>query len=476
VEIASDSLVPKHRQVYGILREAILDGRMESNSRLPSSRELARSLGVSRNTVLASYELLLGEGYAVSLGGSGTFVAPDAMRTLRPDESAAQEPRALSALADELRVWRAPISSNPARAFRPASPAVDLFPYALWSRVLAHTVRDGGFMTDGDVAGYGVLREQIAHHLRAFRSCRCSADQVIITTGSQMAHALCAMVLIDPGDAVWFEEPGYPEARLAYRAQTSRIIPVPVDDDGIDIAAGKAISPKPRLICTTPTHQWPLGSYMPVQRRLALLEFAVTCNAWIVEDDYDSDLRFDGKSYSAMQGLDETHRVIHVGSFSKALYPGLRLGYAVVPQDIIDAFTAGRAMLDRFPNTTAQIATAEFMERGHYAKHLRSMQEAYAERHELLSARIESKLGASLVVRPVAAGTFSVAELSVGLDDAALARNLAHEGIESIALSATYTGPVRRNGLILGHAIATPEAIRTGVDTIARLVSARGAA
>lgn len=466
------SQLPKHRQVYVALRDAILNGSMAAHSPLPSTRQLASELGVSRNTVLAAYELLLGEGFVVSHGGAGTFVSPDAIRQepIR-QEAAPPEPRALSALADELRVRRAPSASNPARAFRPSSPAVDLFPATAWSRMLSRALRVGGpgDMTDGDVAGYRPLRERVAEHLRVSRSCRCSYEQVIITTGGQLALALCAMLLIDPSDAVWYEEPGYPEGRLAYGMITRRFIPVPVDQSGIDIAAGKRLSPKPRIIYTTPQHQWPLGSQMPVQRRLALLEFATACGAWIVEDDYDGDLRFDGKSYAALQSLDESQRVIHVGTFSKAFFPGLRIGYAVVPPDLIDAFTAGRSVLDRFPNTVAQIALAEFMDSGLYAKHVRRMQQAYAERHDLLRARVETKLSGALSILPAFAGTFSVAQLTAGRDDAAIVRSLAEAGFESVALSSTYAGMQRRNGLILGHAIATPEAIRAGVDELERL-------
>ena len=296
-------------------------------------------------------------------------------------------------------------------------------------------------------------------------------DQIVVTSGSQLAHALCAMLLLDRDDAVWCEEPGYPESRLPYRAFARRLIPVPLDAHGIDIDAGKALSPRPRLISVTPEHQWPLGSRMPAHRRLELLDFAAACDAWVVEDDYDGDLHFDGRSYAALQSLDDSQRVIHVGTFSKSMFPGMRIGYLVLPRDIIDAFAAGRSVLDRFPNIGVQIALAEFMHDGAYGKHVRRMQQAYSERHELLRARLESKLSGAVEVRRSHSGTFSVAELLGGVDDAVLSRKLASAGFESLPLSTTYVGTQRRSGLILGHAVARPEAIRAGVDVLARLLS-----
>jgi len=464
---------PKHRQIYAALREAILRGELRANEAIPSTRQLAQRIGVSRNTVLAAYELLIGEGFLESRGGAGTFVAPNAARAAPLAPRPAIEPRPLSSTADALRVWQTSPAVHVARPFQPSAAAVDVFPIEAWSRIIARQARADSrrLMSESDPQGYLPLRNEIARHLRTFRSCRCNADQIIITTGGQMGYFLCSIVLIDPDEPVWVEEPGYPPARLAFRARTGRLIPVPVDDAGLDIDAGRALSPKPRAIYVTPTHQWPLGGLMPIQRRLALLDYAASRQAWIVEDDYDGDLRYDGRSYAALYGLDEAQRVIHVGTFSKTIYPGVRLGYIVVPPDLLTSFVAARGAIDRFPAPLPQAVLAEFMERGLYAKHLHKTRAVYQERHELLRARIESKLAGALVVRPSHAGTFTVTELVNGLDDVSVVKALEDAGVNALPLSTAYIGSARKHGLVLGHAVASPEQIRRGVDEIERVVS-----
>jgi GntR family transcriptional regulator/MocR family aminotransferase len=465
--------VPKHRQIYGALREAILDGSLRADEPLPSTRALSRDTGVSRNTVLAAYELLLGEGFVETRGGAGTFVASKAARPSPVATPPAIEPRRLSTVADAVRVWRLPAEPSLARPFGPSSPALDVFPIETWARLISRYIRGNPqrLMSAGHPQGYLPLRKQIARHLRAFRSCRCEPEQIIVTNSAQSAYYLCSMVLMDPDDSVWFEEPGYPHARLAFRARSSRIIPVPVDDSGLDIDVGRSLSPQPRIIYVTPTHQWPLGSLMPVQRRLALLQYAESCGAWIVEDDYDGDLRYDGKSYAGLQGLDGSNRVVHVGTFSKTIYPGLRLGFAVVPPDLVDSFVGARQAIARFPGTLAQAVTATFMEQGLYAKHLHKARTVYAERHELLRARIQSKLAGALLAHPSHTGLYTVTEIVNGLDDVGVVAALKGVGIDSFPLSIAYAGPARKHGLILGHAVATPDQIRRGVDDMERVFS-----
>jgi GntR family transcriptional regulator/MocR family aminotransferase len=463
---------PKHRQIYGALREAILNGHLRADEPLPSTRQLAQLLRVSRNTVLAAYEVLIGEGFLVSRGGAGTFVAHDAARAPLPPPQTFVEPRPLSSTADALRGRLLYPVSSVARPFHPSSPGIDVFPMEAWTRIIVRQTRvdRDRIMGEGGQQGYLPLRNQVALHLRLFRSCRCDADQVIITSGAHLGYFLSAMLLVDHDDSVWVEEPGYPDARLAFRTRTSRVIAVPVDEHGLDIETGRALSAQPRVIYVTPSHQWPLGGVMPVQRRLALLDFAASRGAWIVEDDYDGDLRFDGQSYAGLQGLDKAQRVIHVGTFSKTIYPGLRLGYVVVPPDLVSAFVAGRTAIDRYPNTLAQCVMAEFMEKGLYAKHLHKMRAVYQERHALLRARLESKLAGALLVKPATVGTFTVTELTNGLDDVGVVQALAAAGVEADPLSISSRGSERKHGLLLGHAIAGPEQIRHGVDIIERVI------
>lgn len=421
---------------------------------------------------MAAYELLLAEGYAAGRGGAGTYVARDALRPLPAEPRADIEPRPLSTMADILRVNRLPVMPSLARPFSPSSPAPDAFPYASWSRTIGRVVKGSThWINEGDSKGYLGLRKAIAQHLKTVRTCDCDPEQILIVTGSQVALFLCSMLLVNPGEPVWMEEPGYLQARLTFRIRTERVIPVPIDASGIDIRAGKELSPNPRAIYVTPTHHWPFGFTMPIQRRLELLEFAAARGAWIIEDDYDGDLRFDRRTYSALYGLDEANRVIHLGTFSKTMYPGLRIGYVVVPPDLVDSFMVGHRVLDRYPNTIAQMAMAEFIEDGSYARHIYEMQALYLERHELLRSRITSKLAGFLEAKPAATGTFTTTELVAGIDDVAFAGALQRSDIDCFPLSTAYAGPAKTHGLLLGHAVATPEHIRKGVDAIEQVVS-----
>jgi GntR family transcriptional regulator / MocR family aminotransferase len=476
IKIDAASPVPKHRQIYAALRHSILEGRLRGDDALPSTRQLASELGVARSTVLAAYELLLAEGYVVGRGGAGTFVARNAVRPQQKPPAERIEPRALSQAAEILRVWRLPELTSLARPFRPSSPAFDAFPAAKWSRIVSRLARDTSarWISEGDPRGYLPLRRAIAAHLFTVRTCDCSPDQIIVVSGSQLALFMSALLLVDHDDAVWIEEPGYPAARLTFRVRSDRVIPVPTDDAGLDIEAGKLLSPNPRMIYVTPTHQWPLGWTMPVQKRLALLDFAAKRGAWIVEDDYDGDLRYDRKSYATLFGLDESRRVLHLGTFTKTMHPGLRIGFIVLPADLIDSFVAGRQILDRYPNTISQVALAEFIESGAYARHIYDMQTLYLERHQLLHERISKQLSGFLHARKAQTGTFTVTELTGGVNDVALALALKKEGFDSVPLSVAYAGAPGEHGLLLGHAVARPEEIRKGVNALERIASTMG--
>jgi GntR family transcriptional regulator / MocR family aminotransferase len=472
IRVDRSAPVPQHRQIYAALRDAILRGDLKADEALPSTRRLALDLGVSRNTVMSAYELLLAEGFVNGRGGAGTFVSRDAMRPEPPAPPPVIEPRQLSNVAELLRVWP-PALTPTAHLFWPSLPALDAFPFSRWSRILGRIARDRAapWVTERDPMGHLPLRRAIAERLAAIRSFRCDPAQVIIVTGSQLGLYMCSMLLLDPNDSVWMEDPGWPTARLTFLARTNRLVPVPVDDAGIDIEAGKRLSPNPRAIYVTPTHQWPLGRTMQVQRRLALLQFAAERGAWILEDDYDGDLRYDRKTYAALSGLDESARVIHLGTFSKTMHGGLRIGYIVVPPDLVESFVVGRQIMDRYPDTINQAGLTEFIESGAYAKHVYEMQSLYLERHELLSELISKQLAGFLVARRAETGTFTVTELFAGLDDVALARAIKREGFESLPLSQTYTGSAAMRGLLLGHAAARPEEIRRGVDAIERIAS-----
>ncbi len=460
---------PLYRQLYDGLRSAILEGRLASGARLPSSRLLAADLGVGRNTVLSAYEQLAAEGYLEGQVGAGTRVAailPD--RLLEVGKSAARknlrdlaETNALSERGKRLASIRraAPrYDRGEGRAFQHGLPAIDQFPGTLWSRLLARRARDprNGLFGYETGEGFGPLREAIAAHAGAARGVVCTPEQVIVTTGAQAALDLAARMVIDPGDAVWLEEPGYLGARGAFLGAGATLAAVPVDDEGLDIQAGIALEPKPRLIYVTPSHQFPLGMTLSLQRRLALLEIARAQSAWILEDDYDSEYRYTGRPLAALQGLDRSGRVLYMGTFAKTLFPSLKIGYLIVPDALIDAFRTAIRITGHVPAPAIQAALADFINEGHYGAHVRRMRAVYASRRACLIDTIQTELGNFLEAAPGDGGMQMTACFRDGIDDRRAAALAAEADIHVSALSNYYLGERRRSGLYMGFA-AIPE-------------------
>jgi len=317
-----------------------------------------------------------------------------------------------------------------------------------------------------DPAGYRPLREAIAAYLGMARGVHCTAEQVIVVSGSQQGIGLSAQVLLDPGDAVWVEEPGYFGAKGALLGAGARLVPVPVDPEGMDLVAGKARCPTARLACVTPSHQFPLGMTMSLPRRLALLAWARETGAWILEDDYDSEYRYVGKPLTALQGLDRAGRVIYVGTFSKVLFPALRLGYVVVPRDLVEAFLATRLFLDMHPPWLEQVVLAEFMAAGHFARHIRRMRTLYAERQAAL-VEAARQLSGALDVRPAGAGMHLLGWLPAGSDDQAIAQLAARHQVSTRPLSRFFLEPLAQRALLLGYAAVPIPAIQEGVRRLA---------
>jgi GntR family transcriptional regulator/MocR family aminotransferase len=299
------------------------------------------------------------------------------------------------------------------------------------------------------------------------RAVFCRADQVIITSGAQQALDLVARVLIDPGDPVWMEEPGYPPTSAVLRAAGAQVVPVPVDDEGLSVTAGQRLEPAPRLICVSPSHQYPLGITMSLGRRLELLERARAIDGMVIEDDYDSEYRYAGRPLAAMQGLDGDGRVIYLGTMSKVMFPGLRIGYMVVPDHLVDAFLAVRAMVDAHPSSIAQAALADFITEGFLGAHIRRMRLLYAERQTALLSAFARRFGDRLVLAPAAAGMHLVGRLAPETDDRTIAERAATAGVEAPALSHYYQGPARLSGLLLGYAGVEPHAIERAADRLA---------
>ncbi|MBA3826972.1 MAG: PLP-dependent aminotransferase family protein, partial [Ktedonobacterales bacterium] len=357
-------------------------------------------------------------------------------------------------------------------AFRTGIPDLAGFPFDVWGQIAARHWRapDLNWLGYGDPAGYLPLRAAIAGYLGEARAVRCTPEQIIITNGSQGGIDLAARVLLDPGDAVWMEDPGYAGARGALVGAGMRLIPVPVGPEGLEVATGEALCPTARLAYVSPSHQYPLGVTMSLRRRLDLLAWAKQAGAWVLEDDYDSEYRYTGRPLAALQGLDSSGRVIYIGTFSKVLFPALRLGYVVVPPDLVQPFGAARALIDRHSPTVDQAILADFIAEGHFARHIRRMRERYAERQGVLAAELRRILPNHLAVTSAAAGMFLVATLPAGSNDRTLTQRLAARGITAGALSIYYHGPAPRHALLLGYAAFTPQQIRTGVATLATVL------
>lgn len=478
LSLDAESQVPLYRQLYEALRQAILTGQLRAGRRLQSTRELAAELGVSRNTVMNAFEQLLAEGYLEGQVGSGTYVSralPDDMLYARADAAsvrgARRKGRALSGRGQIIAGTLMNASPVPGhtRAFRLGTPALDAFPFDVWMKLTARHWRypRRDLLGYGDSAGYAPLREAISEYLGAARAVRCAPDQVIITSGTQQALDLAARLLLDASDSVWIEDPGYLGARSTMVSAGARLVPVPVDDEGLDVAAGANICPSARLVYVSPSHHFPLGVTMSLARRLSLLEWASRAGAWILEDDYDSEYRYSGRPLAALQGLDKEGRVIYLGTFSKILFPSLRLGYMVVPPDLVEAFKNARAILSRFSPSIEQAVLTDFITEGHFASHIRRMRALYQERQQYLIDAARRELGNALELEPNEAGMHLVGRLPDGVDDLAASREANRLGVEAPALSLYCIERGRQSGLLLGYAGYDEREIRKGIRLLA---------
>ena len=469
--------IPLQQQLYNEVRMAILGGRLAPGARVPSTRLLATDTGVSRNTVAGAFDQLLAEGYLEARVGSGTYVThslpdnllrvPGAPRNAVASGNTASLSRRGKALAS-ISVSLTRGIAAPC-AFRPGVPALDHFPRELWGRMAARILRHAppALLSYGDPAGYRPLREAIAEYLRGARGVRCSARQVIVTAGSQQALDLAARVLLDPGDTAWVEDPGYLGARGALHAAGIRCAAIPVDGEGLSVSHGEARAPHARLACVTPSHQYPLGMTMSLARRMTLLSWANRRCAWIVEDDYDSEYRYTGRPLPALQGLDTGGRVIYTGTFSKVLFPALRLGYLVVPETLADAFVAARALADRHPPGLEQVLVAEFLGEGHFTRHVRRMRALYAERQSLLVEAAGRELGDMLKVSPAEAGMHLLGWLPKDARDQDVSAAAKAVGVIVPPVSAYFLSAPPKPGLMLGYAAVTARQIRGGIRKLA---------
>lgn len=461
--------------LYRRIRAAILSGELRAGERLPSTRALAGDLNISRSTAEDAFGQLVAEGFLERRVGDGTYVS-SALEVRAPFPSRLAAPGARlsrrgQALAD------APSHLDVARAvpFRGGQPDCTAFPLATWRRLLSRRLRRRGpsMLGYGDSAGFRPLREAIAGTLGPARGVRCTADNVVVVSSSQQALDLAARLLLDPGDSVWMEDPGYPGARAALQAAGGALVPIPVDEHGLDVEAGRRAAPRARLAYLTPSHQYPLGSTLSLERRLALLDWAAAAGAVIIEDDYDSAFRYRGRPVAAIQGLDRADRVVYVGTFSKVLYPSLRLAYAVVPDWLAEAFVKARRLVDGHSSVLLQAVVADFIEEGHFGSHLRSMRALYAERRAVLEAAVRRELAGEAELGPSEAGLHAVLHLARASDVEVHRRALAL-GVDAPPLSALYLGARRSSGLVLGDAALSSRQIKAGVSALARALEPAG--
>jgi len=467
---------PMYRQLYDWFRNAILNGQLRPGQRVPSTRGLASELRISRIPVLNAFEQLHAEGYFQTLKGSGTVVAksiPDESsrpRTSRYDHAAnVKGPRELSAFGAAQLAITPQIWLNHMGAFRVSLPALDHFPLNVWSRLVARHSRHAGLesMAYAHAMGYAPLRQAIAEYLGAVRAVRCDPAQIMVVTGSQQALQLSARVLFDPGARVWMEEPGYPGAHQALTTFGARLVPVPVDGEGLNVKEGIRRCRQARAVYITPSHQYPLGATLSAARRMRLLDWAAGSGSWVIEDDYDSEYRFGARPIGAVQGLDAGARVIYVGTFSKVLFPSLRIGYIVIPQDLVPAFTAARDASDIFSSTLYQLVLTDFIREGHFARHIRRMRILYMERKNALVAAIRKQIGSVLEVIVADAGMHLVGLLPPGVDDCAIARQAAKLGVSAMPLSSCCLRRPARGGLVLGYGATSEKQIQEGVRKLA---------
>ena len=486
ITIDPQSPRPVSTQLYVTLRDLILAGGFAVGERLPASRTLARDLGLSRTTVIEAFDRLTAEGLIESRVGAGAFVSK-ALQAVRPRLQAApagdrdgggdaKPPRlsramtlAVSRFAERQRLPSA------ARAFTTALPAFEVFPMAQWARLAAKHWRSqrNEVMGYGAPFGHAPLRQAIALHLRANRGIACEAEQVFIVGGAQQAFHLIGTTLLDPGDKVWFENPGAIGARNSLIAAGAELVPVPVDEQGLRVAEGLRLSPQFRLAFVTPSHQQPLGTVMSLERRFALLHAAEQAGAWIIEDDYDGEFSFGGAPLPTLKSVDTTGLVIYVGTFSKSLFPSLRLGYLLVPPALVDTLNSIMSKLLHGAPTSTQAVVAEFIDEGHFAAHLRRMRRIYAERHEALCRAAQRELAGALDIVPSHSGLHTIGRLRGERSEQRVVAAAEQREITVSPIARFAIAPVNVRGLVLGFGGVSPAQIEAGVQVLADVLATR---
>jgi len=461
-----------HTQLYNSIRELILDGVLQSEQRLPSTRVLAEELAISRTTVLTVYDRLNSEGLVYSKTGAGSFVSSILKQRQRALDDVIKQDNAkyecsppLSKAFTEM-YKRLPIRvevSNP-QAFSTAIPAIDVFPMDLWSRLIARYSRKRELVRYHSSKGYQPLRIAIAAHLRTERGLECHPDQVYITSGAQQALYFLGEILLDPGDVVWFENPGSRIARNGFGARAAKLVPVPVDEDGLDVKAAIAASPDFKLASVTPSHQQPRGSIMSLSRRLELLNAADKANAWIIEDDFDGEFFYSKRPLPTLFSIARNERVIYVGTFSKSMFPSLRLGYFVIPNSLVGRLDQSVGSYLPAVPLLIQAAAAEFIDKGHFATHIRKARKVYRERYQILARAVQTHLHDYLELLTTETGFHALAIFKDNYDERKVADEAERVGVLVRPLSNYCIEPLTEvRGIALGFGCVTGSEIEASV-------------
>jgi GntR family transcriptional regulator/MocR family aminotransferase len=481
IALDRESQTPLRQQIYAEWRKGILAGRFRPGDRVPSTRELALALGVSRGTVSEAWEQLIAEGYFETVQGSGTFVSQEIPETLgvtprvRPLKPATLKPGTESRSETRINVklsrhgaglnrdFHRPRPAPGVIAFLPGIPDCDHFPFALWRRLLARHLRAATpavFDYAEGSAGHQPLREEIAAYVARTRAVKCTPDQVIVVNGSQQALALCAQLLIEPGDRVAFEDPGYQGARRIFEAHGARLLPCPIDKEGIVL---DCLEEKARLAYVTPSHQYPTGFSMSLMRRFELLRWARDAGAAVIEDDYSSEYRYSGPPLPSLQGLANGVPVLYVGTFSKVMFPGLRIGYLIVPRELAARFERAKWLADRHTPVLEQCALADFIGEGHLDRHIRRMRRLYGQRREVLIESLRRHFGNRVRIMGAEAGMHSM----VCFDDGRVELRSRLNGVHLVSAAGYYLAHPPAKEFLMGFSAIGERAIREGVKRLA---------
>ena len=470
--------VPIYRQIEDFLRKMILGGTLLPSQKLPSTRELALELGVSRITIKSVYEQLISEGYVQGQTGAGTFVSKglDSETPVVPSIQITEKEYLdgnFSQTAEHISLSQASTRYGSIMPFRPGVPALDKFPIKKWSKYIsrATTKSDLANLSYGGLLGSKKLRTSIAHHLADSRGMKVNPEQILITSGAQQAFVLISYVLMNKNDSIWYENPGHIAGRDVMKIAGGHVSPVPIDNEGLNLPYAILNFPKPKLIFTTPSHQQPLGITMSLTRRLALLKYAAKNDSWVIEDDYDSEFRYRGRPLPALAALDNVGRVLYVGTFSKSLFPSVRIGYVVLPEMLMDAFAKTRNILGQTSSAITEEALSNFMDDGAFAEHIRKMRRLYRDRRDILIKALQEYCCNILVPQQTDAGMHIIADLKNGMTDRFAHSKLLNSDIDSLPLSIYYDGPVERKALVLGFSGIQKSLIPTLVNEMSRVLS-----